>query len=110
MFSFLKCLFSGHQFQFTKEYLDRFHPADDNAIQCRCLRCGEYVVLITGDARRIAHKNPKLRLETAQELADYCAVYLEPTRYVQGRPVFKQRDVDTLHIEYPEQFKEMFDS
>jgi len=109
MFGSIKCMFSGHVFSFTKEYLDRNYPANDNAISCRCLRCDRYFEMITGDARKIAHKNPKLKLVTAQEVADYCYIYLQPVRYVAGRPVFRQKDVDTLHIQYPEHFKQMFE-
>lgn len=109
MLGFLKCLIYGHRFQFTKEYIDKFHPADDKAISCRCLRCGRDVGMDAGYARQIAPQNPKLFLKTGQELGDYCSMYLTPVKYIRGRPVFRQSDVDKLHIEYPEQFKTMFE-
>ena len=109
MFESLTCLFKGHRFSFTPEFLNKFHPADDNAIRCRCSRCGEWIDLITGHARRIAPGNPKVFLKTEKELLDYCNEYLDAIRHVHNRPVFRKKDVDTLHITYPEHLRTLFE-
>lgn len=110
MLDTLKCLFGRHVFSFTREYLDKYQGASDNAIRCWCKRPGaeHYVDMTVEHARKIAHRNPKIKIETEKELLAYCTEYLEPLGHVAGRPVFALHHVSQLSIEYPDSLRRLF--